>query len=188
MFASKIISFARLCRLVSIAVALAWLLNSLVCVVPRLEEAHQRFSMVLSCGFMLFVSSSAILYGMAKGCKPRIKVSKAKRVLAWLLFFMLVFAGASLMCTGHSLYVKARVRESEQNEILEKHGHYENPYWEQHFLCDIGGIACFGILGLWVYVAILHKIAEIVSRGARARLHSSANQISGGTRQNCLRE
>ena len=179
MSVSKIISFARLCRLVSIAVALAWLLNSLVCVIPRLEEAHQIFSMVLSCGFMLFVSSSAILYGMAKGCKPRIKDSRAKRVVAWLLFFTLIFAGAFLMSTGHSLYVKAKVRESERNEILGKHGHYENPYWEQHLLCDIGGIACFGILGLWVYVGFLHKIAELVSRGARARLHPSSNQLSG---------
>ena len=175
---SKIISFARLCRLVSIAVAVAWLLNSLISVAPKLEEAHQTISIVLSCGFLFFVSSSAILYGIAKGFKPRIKDSKAKRVVAWLLFFVLIFAGTSLMSTGHSLYVKAKVRESERNEILEKHGHYENPYWEQHFLCDIGGIACFGMLGLWVYVGLLHKMAELFSRCARARLHLSANQQS----------
>jgi hypothetical protein len=173
MSTSKIISFARLCRLVSIAVALAWLLNSLISVPPKQEEAHQTIAIVLSCGFLFFVSSSAILYGIANGCKPRIKDSKAKRVVAWLLFFVLIFAGVSLMNTGHSLYVKAKVRESEKTEILEKHGHYENPYWEQHFLCDIGGIACFGILGLWIYVAFLHKVAELLSRGARARLHIS---------------
>ena len=173
-----IISFARLCRLVSIAVALAWLLNSLISVAPKLVERHQTISIVLSWVFLLFVSASAILYGMAKGFKPRMKDSKAKRVVAWLLFFVLIFAGASLMSTGHSLFVKAKVRESEKTEILEKHGHYENPYWEQHFLCDIGGIACFGMLGLWVYVGSLHKIAELVSRCARARTHSSANQRS----------
>ena len=178
MSTSKIISFARLCRLVSIAVAVAWLLNSLISVAPKLEEAHQTISIVLSCGFLLFVSASAILYGIAKGFRPRMKDSKAKRVVAWLLFFALIFAGASLMSTGHSLYVKAKVRESERNEILEKHGHYENPYWEQHLLCDIGGIACFGVLGLWVYVGFLHKIAELFSRGTRARLHSSSNQMS----------
>ena len=178
MSTSKIISVARLCRLVSIAVAVAWLLNSLISVAPKLEEPHQTISIALSCGFLLFVSASAILYGIAKGFKPRIKDSKAKRVVAWLLFFVLIFAGASLMSTGHSLYVKTKVRESERNEILEKHGHYENPYWEQHLLCDIGGIACFGMLGLWVYVGLLHKIAELVSRCARARLHLSANQQS----------
>ena len=64
------------------------------------------------------------------------------------------------MSTGHSLYVKAKVRESERKEILEKHGHYENPYWEQHLLYDIGGIACFGMLGLWIYAGLLHKMAE----------------------------
>ena len=173
MSTSKIISFARLCRLVSIAVAVAWLLNSLISVAPKLEEAHQTIAMVLSCGFLFFVSSSAILYGIANGCKPRIKDSKAKRVVAWLLFFVLIFAGASLMSTGHALYVKAKVRESERNEILEKHGHYENPYWEQHLLYDIGGIACFGMLGLWVYVRLLHKMAEFFSRCARAHLHIS---------------
>ena len=77
------------------------------------------------------------------------------------------------MSTGHSLYIKAKVRESERNAILEKHGHYENPYWEQHLLCDIGGIACFGMLGLWVYVGLLHKMAELFSRCARAHLHIS---------------
>ena len=77
------------------------------------------------------------------------------------------------MSTGHSLYVRAQVRESERNEILKKHGYYENPYWELHLLCDIGGMACFGMLGLWVYVAFLHKVAELLSRGARARLHIS---------------
>ena len=173
MSTSKIISFARLCLLVSIAVAVTWLLNSLISVVPKLEEAHQTISMVLSCGFLFFVSSSAILYGIANGCKPRIKDSKAKRVVARLLFFVLIFAGVSLMNTGHSLYVRAKVRESERNEILEKHGHYENPYWEQHLLCDIGGIACFGMLGLWVYVGLLHKVAELLSRGAHAHLHIS---------------
>ena len=173
MSTSKIISFARLCRLVSIAVALVWLLNSLISVPPKQEEAHQTISMVLSCGFLFFVSSSAILYGIANGCKPRIKDSKAKRVVARLLFFVLIFAGVSLMNTGHSLYVKAKVRESERNEILEKHGHYENPYWEQHLLCDIGGIACFGILGLWVYVGLLHKMTELFSRCARDHLHIS---------------
>ena len=180
MSTSKIISFARLCRLVSIAIALAWLLNSSVTAAPKLEKALQTISIVLSCGFLLFVSSSAILYGIAKGFKPRIKDSKAKRVVAWLLFFVLIFAGASLMSTGHSVYVKAKVRESERNEILEKHGHYENPYWEQHLLCDIGGIACFGILGLWVYVGFLHKIAELVSRCARARLHQSSEHHNDG--------
>ena len=93
--------------------------------------------------------------------------------MARLLFFVLIFAGVHLMNTGHSLYVQAKVRESEKTEILEKHGRYENPYWEQHLLCDQGGIACFGILGLWVYVAFLHKVAELLSRGARARLHIS---------------
>lgn len=173
MSTSKIISFARLCRLVSIAVAVAWLLNSLISVAPKLEEAHQTISIVLSCGFLFFVSSSAILYGIANGCKPRIKDSKAKRVVARLLFFVLIFAGVSLMSTGHSLYVRAKVRESERNEILEKHGHYENPYWELHLLCDIGWISCFGMLGLWVYVGLLHKMAEFFSRCARARLHIS---------------
>jgi hypothetical protein len=173
MSTSKIIYFARLCLLVSITVAVTWLLNSLITVAPKLEEAHHTIAIVLSCGFLFFVSSSAILYGIANGCNPRIKDSKAKRVVARLLFFVLIFAGVSLMNTGHSLYVQAKVRESERNEILEKHGHYENPYWEQHFLCDIGGIACFGILGLWIYVAFLHKVAELLSRGARARLHIS---------------
>jgi hypothetical protein len=173
MSTSKIIFFARLCRLVSIAVAVTWLLNSFISVVPKLEKAHQTISIVLSCGFLFFVSSSAILYGIANGCKPRIKDSKAKRVVARLLFFVLIFAGVSLMNTGHSLYVKAKVRESEKTEILEKHGHYENPCWEQHLLCDIGGIACFGILGLWVYVGLLHKMAERFSRCARDHLHIS---------------
>lgn len=173
MSTSKIISLARLCRLVSIAVAVAWLLNSLITVAPKLDEAHHTIAIVLSCGFLFFVSSSAILYGIANGCKPQIKDSKAKRVVARLLFFVLIFAGVSLMNTGHSLYVEAKVRESEKTEILEKHGHYENPYWEQHLLCDIGGIACFGMLGLWVYVGLLHKMAELFSRCARARLHIS---------------
>ena len=171
MSTSKIISFARLCRLVSIAVAMTWLLNSLISVVPKLEKAHQTISIVLSCGFLFFVSSSAILYGIANGCKPRITDSKAKRVVARILFFVLIFAGVSLMNIGHSLYVQAKVRESELNKMLEKHGHYENPYWEQHLLCDIGGIACFGMLGLWVYVGLLHKMAESFSRCARAHLH-----------------
>lgn len=172
MSTSKIISFARLCLLVSITVAVTWLLNSLITVAPKLEEAHQTISMVLSCGFLFFVSSSAILYGIANGCKPRIKDSEAKRVVARLLFFVLIFAGVGLLNTGHSLYVEAKVRESERNEILEKHGRYENPYWELHLPCDIGGIACFGILGLWIYVAFLHKVAELLSRGARARLQN----------------
>ena len=93
-----------------------------------------------------------------------------QRVVAWLLFLVLIFAGASFMSTGHSLYIKAKVRESEQNVILEKHGHYENPYWEQHLLCDKGGIACFGMLGLWVYVGLLHKVAELFSRCARLHI------------------
>ena len=173
MSTSKIISFARLCLLASITVAVTWLLNSFITVAPKLEEAHHTIAIVLSCGFLFFVSSSAILYGIANGCKPRIKDSKAKRVVARLLFFVLIFAGVSLMNIGHSLYVQAKVRESERNEILEKHGHYENPYWEQHLLCDLGGIACFGILGLWVYVGLLHKMAESFSRCARARLHIS---------------
>ena len=164
MHTSKIISFARLCRLVSIAVALAWLLNSLISVAPKLEEAHQTISIVLSCGFLFFVSSSAILYGIANGCKPRIKDSKAKRVAAWLLFFVLIFAGSSLLTEGHAFYVKAKQRESERKEILEKHGYYENPYWTRHSLCDIGGVACFGMLGLWVYAAFLQKVTELVSR------------------------
>ena len=164
MHTSKIISFARLCRLVSIAVALAWLLNSLISVAPKLEEAHQTISIVLSCGFLLFVSSSAILYGIANGCKPRIKDSKAKRVVAWLLLFTLIFAGSSLLTEGHAFYVKAKQRESERKVILRDNGYYVNPYWTWHNLCEIGGVACFGMLGLWLYAAFLYKAAELVSR------------------------
>ena len=166
----KIAFVARLCLLLTIAFAVAWLLISSITVAPRLDETFQRFSLLLACGFLLFVSLTAILYGVAKGCKPRIKDSKAKRVSAWILFFSLIFAGSSLLTEGHVFHVKAQVRESEKTEILEKHGHYENPYWVWRSLCDICGIACFGILGLWLYTAFLHKAAELVSRrsaGAR---------------------
>ena len=160
MSTSKIISFARLCRLVSIAVAVTWLLNSLISVAPKLEEAHQTISIVLSCGFLFFVSSSAILYGIANGCKPRIKDSKAKRIVA----------GSSFLTEGHAFYVKAMQRESERKVILMDNGYYVNPYWTWHNLCEIGGVACFVILGLWLYAAFLYKAAELVSRrsvGAR---------------------
>ena len=96
--------------------------------------------------------------------EPRIKDSMAKRVFAWILFFVLIFAGSSLLTEGHVFYVKAKVRESEKTEILKKHGYYENPYWVWRSLCDICGMACFGVLGLWLYAAFLHKTAELVSR------------------------
>lgn len=166
----KIAFVARLCLLLTIAFAVAWLLISSITVAPRLEETFQRFSLLLVCGFLLFVSLTAILYGVAKGCKPRIKDSKTKRVFTWILFFALIFAGSSLLTEGHAFYVRAKQRESERKVILKDNGHYENPYWTWHRLCDIGGVACFGILGLWIYAAFLYKVAELGSRCAYDRL------------------
>ena len=88
---SKIALVALLCLLISIAFALAWLLISSITVAPWLEESLRRSSLILACGFLLFVSLMAILYGIAKGSKPRIKESKVKRVFAWILFFTLPF-------------------------------------------------------------------------------------------------
>ena len=167
---SKTILVARLCLLLTIAFGVEWLLNSFITVVPWQEEEHQRVLLFLACVFLLLVSLTAILYGVIKGCEPRIKDSKAKRVSAWILFFALLFAGSDLLTEGHAFYVKAKQRESEQKVILRDNGYYENPYWTWHSLCDTGGVACFGILGLWLYAAFLHKVAELVSRrsvGAR---------------------
>ena len=63
----KIAFVARLCLLLTIAFAVAWLLISSITVAPRLDETFQRFSLLLACGFLLFVSLTAILYGVAKG-------------------------------------------------------------------------------------------------------------------------
>ena len=167
---SKTVLVARLCLLLTITFGVAWLLNRCITVVPWLEETFRRLSLFLTCGFLLFISLTAILYGVIKGCEPRIKDSKAKRVSAWILFFALLFAGSDLLTEGHVFYVKAKQRESERKVILRDNGYYENPYWTWHSLCDTGGVACFGILGLWLYAAFLHKVAELVSRrsvGAR---------------------
>ena len=173
----KIAFVARLCLLLTIAFAVAWLLISSITVAPRLEETFQRFSLLLVCGFLLFVSLTAILYGVAKGCKPRIKDSKTKRVFTWILFFSLIFAGSSLLTEGHVFHAKAKVRESEKTEILREHGYYENPYQTLRSLCDICGMACFGMLGLWIYAAFLNKVAELVSRGVCDCFHPSSDKM-----------
>ena len=61
----KIAFVARLCLLLTIAFAVAWLLISSITVAPRLDETFQRFSLLLACGFLLFVSLTAILYAFA---------------------------------------------------------------------------------------------------------------------------
>ena len=178
---SKTVLVARLCLLITIAFGVAWLLNSCITVAPWQEEEHQKFSLFLACGFLLLASLTAILYGVIKGCKPRIRDSKAKRVFSWILFFALLFAGSDLLTEGHAFYVKAKQRESEQKVILRDNGYYENPYWTWHSLCDIGGVACFGILGLWIYAAFLYKVAELGSRCAYARLHPSPNKVGNSS-------
>jgi hypothetical protein len=167
----RIILVARICGLVAIAFGLIWALDSFVTIVPWQEEMQQRILLTEGVVFLLFVSLSAIIYGVAKGCKPQVSESKAKRRFALLLVFVLIFAGSTLLSSGHTLYVKAKVRESNQKEILRKHGYYENPYWTLHSLCDFGGLTCFGILGLWIYIAFLHKVAELISRGINAKCH-----------------
>ena len=78
----KIAFVARLCLLLTIAFAVAWLLISSITVAPWLEETFRRFSLLLACGFLLFVSLTAILYGVIKGCKPRIRDSKAAELVS----------------------------------------------------------------------------------------------------------
>ena len=165
----KIAFAARASRVVAIGFAVTWIFNSFVCVVPWLEAAHQRFLLIVAVCFLLFFSLAEILYGIAKGRGPRVKEFKAKRICAWLLFFALIFGGSGLLTVGHVFHVKAKVRESEMQERLERDGHYENPYLEWRSVCDVGGLACFGILGLWVYAALLNKTAELMTHGLRRR-------------------
>ena len=110
----KFVFAARASSGVAMAFAVTWIFNSFVCVVPWLEAAHKRFSLIVAVGFLLLFSFAAILYGIAKGRRPRVKESKAKRICAWLLFFALIFGGSGLLTVGHEFHVKAKVRESEK--------------------------------------------------------------------------
>jgi hypothetical protein len=177
----KFVFAARASSGVAMVFAVTWIFNSFVCVVPWLEAAHKRFSLIVAVGFLLLFSFAAILYGIAKGRRPRVKESKAKRICAWLLFFALIFGGSGLLTVGHEFHVKAKVRESEKQERLERDGYYENPYLEWHRLCDVGGVACFGTLGLWICAALLNKTAELMTRGVIACAHKSANKTDNST-------
>ena len=178
---NKIEFAARACKVVAMGFAVTWIFNSFVCVVPWLEAAHQRFALIVAVGFLLFFSFAAILNGIAKGRGPRVKESKSNRICAWLLFFALVFGGSGLLTVGHVFHVKAKVRESEMQERLERDGYYKNPYVEWRWLCDAVGLACFGILGLWIYAALLNKTSELMTHGAIACAHKSANNTDNST-------
>ena len=175
----KFVFAARASSGVAMVFAVTWIFNSFVCVVPWLEAAHKRFSLIVAVGFLLLFSFAAILYGIAKGRRPRVKESKANRICAWLLFFALIFSGSGLLTVG--FHVKAKVRESEKQERLERDGYYENPYLEWHRLCDVGGVACFGTLGLWICAALLNKTAELMTRGVIACAHKSVNKTDNST-------
>ena len=62
---NKIEFAARASRAVAIGFAVTCVFNSFVCVVPWLEAAHQRFSLIVAVSFLLFFSFAAILYGTA---------------------------------------------------------------------------------------------------------------------------
>ena len=190
----KFVFAARASSGVAVVFAVTWIFNSCVCVVPWLEAAHKRFSLIVAVGFLLLFSFAAILYGIAKGRRPRVKESEAKWICVWLLSFALIFGGSGLLTVGHEFYVKAKVRESEKQERLERDGYYENPYLEWHWLCDIGGLACFGTYGLWICAALLNKTAELMTRGVINRQTSQTIQLTKGathetfcTNQNVLR-
>ena len=137
---------------------------SSITVVPDLNETIQNLLKGVGISFAAFLSLTSILLGVERSFKQRIAVSRRRRVFSLILFWGLLLAGVELLTIGHTYHIKSQKRKSEKNQILEKYGRYESPYQMKCTACDIGGLACFSVLLMWIYFSFLSKVSESVSR------------------------
>ena len=140
-----------------------------VCVVPWQEEGLACFQIVMLVLFLVSVSLCAVSSGIARSGEAPCKRSRAKALFARGASCLLFLMGIFFLVAGHGYYVRAMERESQQNVLLARDGHYENPYWEKSWLCDFLGIASLGSWCLWHWLSFLSKVAESTAR-RRSRL------------------
>ena len=164
MFARAVAGAARVIAVLSgVLGALAFF----TCVVPELRESHERFQIAMLILFVASVSVSAICAGIVRsGEEPR-RRSRVKTIFVRVAFYLLFLMGPFFLTTGHGYYVKAKERESQQDMLLARDGHYENPYGEKQRLCDFLGVVCLGSWGLWLLAAFLLKLAESTANVCR---------------------
>ena len=159
-----IVTIARVCATISILLGFFWIVLSSITVVPDLNESIQNLLKGVGISFAAFLSLTSILLGVERSFKQRIAVSRRRRVFSLILFWGLLLAGVELLTIGHAYYIKSQKRESEKIEILNKYGCYENPYHMKYKAFDIGGLACFGVLLMWLYIEFVSKVSESISR------------------------
>lgn len=161
----KIIAVSvRVCGLLSIVLGLIWVVGSSITIVPDLEETLQDIQRSVAISFVVFISLASIFLGIERSFRHKIVVSKKRRIVSRFLVLFLILIGFELLTFGHVYYIESQKRESEKIEILNKYGCYENPYHMKYEAFDIGGLACFSVLLMWLYIEFVSKVSESISR------------------------
>jgi hypothetical protein len=161
----KIIAVSvRVCGLLSIVLGLIWVVGSSITIVPDWEETLQDILRSVAISFVVFISLASIFLGIERSFRHKIVASKKRRIVSRFLVLFLILTGAQLLTFGHAYYIKSQKRESEKIEMLNKYGCYENPYHMKYKAFDIGGLACFSVLLMWLYIEFVSKVSESISR------------------------
>ena len=161
----KIIAVSvRVCGLLSIVLGLILVVGSSITIVPDLEETLQDIQRSVAISFVVIISLASIFLGIERSFRHKIVASKKRRIVSWFLVLFLILTGSGLLTFGHAYYIKSQKRESEKIEILNKYGCYENPYHMKYVAFDIGGLACFSVLLMWLYIEFVSKVSESISR------------------------
>ncbi len=138
-----------------------------ISVVPEWEKGLARFQIASLILFLVSVSLYAVCAGIVRSGEAPRKGSKAKTICVRVAFYLLFLLGPLFLTVGHSYYVKAKERASQQDMLLARDGYYENPYWEKQQLCDFLGIASLGSWCAWIGSAFLFKVAGSIAGKCR---------------------